>query len=152
MVRLFLCGVGGAGKTTLAEKLMQRRGFKKFGRIQEVARKVMKRKGITKADLENQEDSSAYLRLQELVMEAQRAEEERQGSCLISDRSLLDCLTYILLRRDWTYMKGVVKRHQVCSHNMLAFAYMCRRWWRPLWHCTSGPWWCSCSPGRPPPP
>ena len=41
MVRVFLCGVGGAGKPTLAEHLTGKKELRRFQRIKEVARKVM---------------------------------------------------------------------------------------------------------------
>ena len=113
MVRVFLCGVGGAGKTTLAEKLMEKKELRGFGRIKEVARKVMQREQIRKADLER--DDRIFLRLQELVMEEQRSEEARCGRDLVSDRSLLDSLTYTYVRRGWNYTEKLMEQKKVHS-------------------------------------
>ena len=116
MVRVFLCGVGGGGKTTLAEKLMDRKEVKGFVRIKEVARKVMQRKNIKKVDLESKEE--IYLRLQELVMEEQRLEEEQisESQDLISDRSLIDSLAYTYMKKGWSYTKRLMKRMKVTRH------------------------------------
>ena len=111
MVRVFLCGVGGAGKTTLAEKLMEKKELRGFGRIKEVARKVMQREQIKKADLER--DDRTFLRLQELVMEVQRSEEARCGRDLVSDRSVLDSLTYTYMRRGWNYTEKLMEQKKV---------------------------------------
>ena len=111
MVRVFLCGVGGAGKTTLAEKLMEKKELRRFGRIKEVARRVMQREGIKKADLEK--DKTTFLRLQELVMEEQRSEESRCGCDLVSDRSVLDSLTYTNMRGGWNYTENLMEQKKV---------------------------------------
>ena len=111
MVRVFLCGVGGAGKTTLAEKLMEKKELRRFGRIKEVARKVMQREDIKKADLES--DAQTFLRLQELVMEEQRSEELRCGRDLVSDRSVLDSLTYTCMRRGCQYTEELMEQKKV---------------------------------------
>ena len=113
MVRVFLCGVGGAGKTTLAEKLTGKKELRRFQRIKEVARKVMEEEQIRKADLER--DDRTYLKLQELVMDAQRSEEARCGLDLISDRSVLDSLTYTYMRRGWNYTENLIAQKKVSS-------------------------------------
>ena len=116
MVRVFLCGVGGAGKTTLAEKLMEKRELRRFGRIKEVARKVMQKEDIKKADLES--DAQTFLRLQELVMEEQHSEELRCGRDLVSDRSVLDSLTYTYMRRGWNYTEKLMEQKKVIGYKL----------------------------------
>ena len=48
MVRIFLSGIGGSGKTTLVKDLLQAEHFQEFQTITEIARGIMKRKKITK--------------------------------------------------------------------------------------------------------
>ena len=105
--------MGGAGKTTLAEKLVEKKELRRFGRIKEVARKVMQREQIKKADLENNDET--FLKLQELVMAEQRSEESRCGQDLISDRSVLDSLTYTCMRRGWNHTEKLMERKKVCT-------------------------------------
>ena len=131
MVRVFLCGVGGAGKTTLAEKLMEKKELRRFGRIKEVARKVMQREDIKKADLES--DAQTFLRLQELVMEEQRSEELRCGRDLVSDRSVLDSLTYTYMRRGWNYTEKLMEQKKVIWYKCFISAEII-----PCLHVTAG--------------
>ena len=105
--------MGGAGKTTLAEKLVEKKELRRFGRIKEVARKVMQREQIKKADLENNDET--FLKLQELVMAEQRSEESRCGQDLISDRSVLDSLTYTCVRSGWNHTEKLMERKKVCT-------------------------------------
>ena len=111
MVNVFFCGVGGAGKTTLAEKLLTEKAFKDHAHIEEVARNLMKKTGITKAMLESSEET--FLRLQEMIITGQRAAEEKhRRRSVVSDRAVLDSLAYILVRKDEEYLEEVVRKHQ----------------------------------------
>ena len=114
MVKIFMCGVGGSGKTTLAKEMMQLKCFKQYRQIKEVAREIMKMKGITKEMLETSED--IFLRLQEMIIEEQRRQEELQkNNSFISDRSVLDCLAYILLKKgQWQDVEQVIQSYEVC--------------------------------------
>ena len=151
MVRVFLCGVGGAGKTTLAEKLTGKKELRRFQRIKEVARKVMEEEQIRKADLER--DDRTYLKLQELVMDAQRSEEARCGLDLISDRSVLDSLTYTYMRRGWNYTENLIAQKKVSSTFHQAKEYLSRKYidhrilWNLRWPCTSAHLWSWFFPG-----
>ena len=46
-MRIFLSGIGGSGKTTLVNDLLQEESFQDFQTITEIARDIMKRKKIT---------------------------------------------------------------------------------------------------------
>ena len=48
MVRIFLSGIGGSGKTTLVKDLLEEEYFHDFQTITEIARDIMRRKKITK--------------------------------------------------------------------------------------------------------
>eukprot|EP00092_Neocalanus_flemingeri_P027073 GFUD01029359.1.p1 GENE.GFUD01029359.1~~GFUD01029359.1.p1 ORF type:complete len:1934 (+),score=582.76 GFUD01029359.1:141-5942(+) len=112
MVKIFMSGVGGSGKTTLTNKLVKLKCFKKFRQVKEVAREIMKKERITKEMLETSEET--YLRLQEMIIEGQRRKEDMQkDNSFVSDRSVLDCLAYILLKKEhWQHVEQVIQSHK----------------------------------------
>ena len=48
MVRIFLSGIGGSGKTTLVKDLLEDEYFQDFQTITEIARDIMRKKKITR--------------------------------------------------------------------------------------------------------
>ena len=48
MVRIFLSGIGGSGKTTLVKDLLEEEYFQDFQTITEIARDIMRKKKITR--------------------------------------------------------------------------------------------------------
>ena len=74
MVRIFLSGIGGAGKTTLVNDLLQEEYFQDFQTITEIARDIMKRKKITSEMIGS--DLKFHMMLQDEIVK----EQTRQGS------------------------------------------------------------------------
>ena len=74
MVRIFLSGIGGAGKTTLVNDLLQEEYFQDFQTITEIARDIMKRKKITSEMIGS--DLKFHMMLQDEIVK----EQNRQGS------------------------------------------------------------------------
>ena len=73
MVRIFLSGIGGSGKTTLVNDLLQEEHFQHFQTITEIARDIMKRKKITKEMIGG--DLRFHMMLQDEIVR----EQSRQG-------------------------------------------------------------------------
>ena len=74
MVRIFLSGIGGSGKTTLVKDLLQAEDFQDFQTITEIARGIMKRKKITKEMIGG--DLKFHMMLQDEIVQ----EQSSQGS------------------------------------------------------------------------
>ena len=74
MVRIFLSGIGGAGKTTLVNDLLQEEYFQDFQTITEIARDIMKRKKITSEMIGS--DLKFHMMLQDEIVK----EQTRHGS------------------------------------------------------------------------
>ena len=74
MVRIFLSGIGGAGKTTIVNDLLQEEYFQDFQTITEIARDIMKRKKITSEMIGS--DLKFHMMLQDEIVK----EQTRQGS------------------------------------------------------------------------
>ena len=74
MVRIFLSGIGGSGKTTLVNDLLQEEYFQDFQTITEIARDIMKRKKITSEMIGS--DLKFHMMLQDEIVK----EQTRQGS------------------------------------------------------------------------
>ena len=91
--------------------------FEDYKPIDEVARDLMRREGLTKKDLEGNE--AVFLEFQWRILKAQRKREaaltEEEEGDFISDRSILDCLAYVLLKRDWDFLEKEIERHKVTS-------------------------------------
>ena len=117
MVHIFLSGAGGVGKTTLAGELRKLKRFEDYKTIDEVARDLMRREELTRNDLEGDED--VYLQFQWRVLKAQRRREaalaEEEERDFVSDRSILDCLAYVLCIRDWDFLEKEIERHKVAA-------------------------------------
>ena len=128
MVKIFLSGIGGSGKTTLIKDLLREKTFKDYGSVMEIARNIMERKSITKDMIGR--DIHVHMLLQDEIVKDQRKEgehllsipsllqlfpEERlRNSDYISDRCIMDCFAVIRLRmtekggmteEDMTYFK-----------------------------------------------
>ena len=73
MVRIFLSGIGGSGKTTLVNDLLQEKYFQDFQTITEIARDIMERKKITKEMIGG--DLRFHMMLQDEIVR----EQSRQG-------------------------------------------------------------------------
>ena len=95
----FLVGAGGTGKTTLTDMFASSEGGPSVGKINEVARTIMKEHGISRADLS---DDTLFLGLQKRIARRQLAEERKyeasEKSVVISDRSVIDAVVYSILR------------------------------------------------------
>ena len=119
MVKIFLSGSGGCGKTTLAHALGNRDEFKTFQHISEVARELMKERKLNCDDLEKY-DINQFISFQEDIIKAQCIAEERNilHENVISDRSVLDCLAYALWRAggnaESKILEDVMSRNRVC--------------------------------------
>ena len=74
MVKIFLSGNGGSGKTTLIKDLLKEKTFKDYGSVMEIARNIMQRKKITKEMIGG--DIRIHTQLQDEIVRDQRAEGE----------------------------------------------------------------------------
>ena len=106
MVQVFLCGPGGAGKTTLSEALAKKEEFKHYFFIKEVARNVMKEHNITKKDIEGY-NLQEFIGFQNLILKYQYTEEcKHEGENMVSDRCVIDCVAYSY----WKYEEQMKER------------------------------------------
>lgn len=78
-MRIFLSGIGGSGKTTLVNDLLQEEYFQDFQTITEIARDIMKKKKITS------EMISSNLKFHMMLQDEIVKEQTRQGSKIFSD-------------------------------------------------------------------
>ena len=78
MVRIFLSGIGGSGKTTLVKDLLQEEYFRDFKTITEIARSIMDRKKITK------EMIGADLKFHMMLQDEIVREQSSQGKVLVA--------------------------------------------------------------------
>ena len=119
MVKLFLSGPGGCGKTTIVKALENHEEVKYFKRISEVARELMRNRNLQCDDLQKY-DIDQFVCFQEDIIEQQCIAEERNLTFenVISDRSALDCLAYVLWKTGGDFESGKFKelmsRNQVC--------------------------------------
>ena len=74
MVKIFLSGNGGSGKTTLIKDLLKEKTFKDYGSVMEIARNIMQRKMITREMIGG--DIRIHTQLQDEIVRDQRAEGE----------------------------------------------------------------------------
>ena len=74
MVKIFLSGIGGSGKTTLIKDLLKEKTFKNYGSVMEIARNIMQRKKITREMIGR--DIRIHTQLQDEIVRDQRAEGE----------------------------------------------------------------------------
>ena len=106
MVQVFLCGPGGAGKTTLCEALAKKEQFKGYYFIKEVARNVMKEHNITKEAIEGY-NLWQFIDFQNLILKYQYTEEcKHEGENIVSDRCVIDCVAYSY----WKYEEEMKER------------------------------------------
>ena len=119
MVKLFLSGPGGCGKTTIVEALENHEEFKNFKRISEVARELMRERNLNSDDLQKY-DIDQFISFQEYIIEQQCVAEERNITFenVISDRSALDCVAYVLWKTGCDFesrtFRELVSRNKVC--------------------------------------
>mmetsp|Transcript_52750 Transcript_52750/g.123374 ORF Transcript_52750/g.123374 Transcript_52750/m.123374 type:complete len:231 (-) Transcript_52750:183-875(-) len=101
---LFLIGPSGSGKTTLAEDLLQeeevKTHFTKVARIEEVARTIMRKEGISGQALKDRmvSDPDFYVQFQcDIVQEhcKQEQAQEEEDCLVLSDRSVLDTIPFV---------------------------------------------------------
>ena len=124
MVRIFLSGPGGSGKTTLAEALKKEEEFQRFQQISEVARELMRKKNLNCDDLQKY-DIDQFVNFQEEIVVAQCTAEEENivHENVISDRSVLDCLAYTLWKTGWEFkgekFREVLSRNKVCIYKQM---------------------------------
>ena len=78
MVRIFISGIGGSGKTTLVKDLLQEEYFRDFQTITEIARDIMDRKKITK------EMIGADLKFHMMLQDEIVREQSSQGKVLVA--------------------------------------------------------------------
>eukprot|EP00956_Cyclotella_meneghiniana_P040726 scaffold203469_cov66-Cyclotella_meneghiniana.AAC.4 len=102
----FLVGAGGTGKTTLSDLFVASAEGEenRIGKIQEVARTIIRERGIHQADLA---DDGLFNDLQVCIARRQLVEERKHqitssehGTLVISDRSVIDALVYSIIRED----------------------------------------------------
>lgn len=102
----FLVGAGGTGKTTLSDLFVASAEGEEnqIGKIQEVARTIIRERGIHQADLA---DDGLFNDLQVCIARRQLVEERKHqitssehGTLVISDRSVIDALVYSIIRED----------------------------------------------------
>ena len=106
MVQVFLCGPGGAGKTTLSKELAKKKEFKDYYFIKEVARNVMKEHNITKEAMEGY-NLQEFIDFQNLILKYQYTEEcKHEGENIVSDRCVIDCVAYSY----WKYEERMKER------------------------------------------
>ena len=106
-MKIALTGAGGTGKTTLAEQIAKTWGLP-F--LTNVAREVMKQKGIANETAQNDMEPDALLDLQYAIFVALR-ERRASEAAYVTDRLLLDNYVYALrrcgpsmseeLRKEW---------------------------------------------------
>ena len=94
MVRIFLSGIGGSGKTTLVNDLLQEEYFRDFETITEIARDIMKRKKITS------EMISSNLKFHMMLQDEIVKEQTRQGGEIFSVSCIFNENIYYQ-RRNW---------------------------------------------------
>ena len=126
MVRIFLSGIGGSGKTTLVKDLLQAEHFQEFQTITEIARGIMKRKKITKEMIGG--DLKFHMMLQDEIVQEQSSqgskisfslywnylsEERLENSDYISDRCIMDCFAVIKMRMTKEDLDAFTERHKV---------------------------------------
>ena len=96
MVHLYVVGCGGVGKTTIINELVKQEPKKKVQpkRIYEVARKLLKDKGISGVELTS--NQNLFWSFQSLVIQEQlrRESEIEARQKLFSDRCFLDAIIY----------------------------------------------------------
>eukprot|EP00977_Amphora_coffeiformis_P014749 scaffold4223_cov189-Amphora_coffeaeformis.AAC.9 len=96
MTSVFLIGAGGVGKTTLVELFLQK-SKGEFDLIKEVARKYIEENGMEQRDLK---DKQNFWDLQIEIIKAQiDRENDMEGKDYISDRSIIDALTYSVMSK-----------------------------------------------------
>ncbi|XP_057317089.1 uncharacterized protein LOC130662285 [Hydractinia symbiolongicarpus] len=100
MVQIYLCGPGGAGKTTLMKQFCAEKPFDTYTQLKEVARTLMKQENIQKSDLERY-NLQEFFNFQNLILKRQFYEEEKMsGGNFVSDRSVMDCLAYLYWKME----------------------------------------------------
>ncbi|XP_031565696.1 uncharacterized protein LOC116300872 [Actinia tenebrosa] len=119
-IRIFLCGAHSVGKTTLAKEIVKETNVYM---MTEIARKIIRDKGMKREDFEPKSHPEKFFELQRLIIEAQ-AKKEREndevGLNYVSDRGI-DPVVYAslyigkeaadrLLRLSET--KEIIRRYQ----------------------------------------
>ena len=74
MVKIFLSGIGGSGKTTLIKDLLKEKTFTDYRSVMEIARNIMERKKITKEMIGG--DIRVHKLLQDEIVKDQREKGE----------------------------------------------------------------------------
>ncbi|CAF1625440.1 unnamed protein product, partial [Adineta ricciae] len=106
-IHVIISGASSVGKSTLVDECIQRFSqdkklkYKKFQRIQEVARTVLNRLKLTGKDLQHYiqtKNSNAFCRTQEQIIKEQVSYfDKHKESNYLSDRSGFDALAYVNL-------------------------------------------------------